>query len=817
MNRIKKQIVNLRKSTPQSVQWLLLGAAFIVVLILMTLLIGGRGNKQISTDDDVPIALRTVPETESVNWGNIRVGTTEKDNVKIFASAPVKVIKVRLNQDVPGFRVSETCGRMAQINENTSCTISMEYAPTAETNVITTALFIDWRGADQPDKMQKTDKIVLVLGATAPEQSKTTTTGSNADTTKAPSAVAPAPAKADIKQEIATIAPADPFSDDTDYAAPAPTKKTEPAVVERTNTQKSEACSAFAFPGYNSTGTQIGWIKPENGAYYFHPFSDKECKNPTGTYNPDTGLITDIKNAGKKIGTDAEHIGYTTIASNGALPQLSNPVQKNKNRAYQLTTDELMAMDGAVSGAENASRFRAGITMNIKPNETIFGTSGGDAVYSSDPFDRTFVLRQYKPIPATIVSEVRADPSLYDGTEKSLPVRATVDRNVYSDNGRTVVIPAGTLMLGYVTGDIPGPYKTIGRMDIRWYQFILPSGVEFNFSGDGKTDPFSGDSQGRVGVPGYGSTDYVEQFVMPLLTSLVPAAVNMIAPISDRFVNQIDLDNNTVVQSGTVRSSELAKNEIITAWNQVAQKLVVDMMDNTVPPFSIAAGTRITVFPPTDLVITCGADNDKKCSMARIEEQTGLTDKRNQRADWQHSGKVDYADGSWVGQVRSFNLSSDYCTQGKDGLWTVNNDNVAGLYSEGYDYRTILMYCKSLNYQAKNNARQDAVYQNQQQQFKSKYETSSSTGGVSGQTVSGNQAYNTEILGLKYNEDGSIQNPFESSAKGEEQAAQAIITCEDGSAPDTNGCCTGEIYTDMGEAGFNCCPETGGDCFPPIL
>lgn len=817
MNRIKKQIVNLRKSTPQSVQWLLLGAAFIVVLILMTLLIGGRGNKQISTDDDVPIALRTVPETESVNWGNIRVGTTEKDNVKIFASAPVKVIKVRLNQDVPGFRVSETCGRMAQINENTSCTISMEYAPTAETDVITTALFIDWRGADQPDKMQKTDKIVLVLGATAPEQSKTTTAGSNADTTKAPSAVAPAPAKADIKQEIATIAPADPFSDDTDYAAPAPTKKTEPAVVERTNTQKSEACSAFAFPGYNSTGTQIGWIKPENGAYYFHPFSDKECKNPTGTYNPDTGLITDIKNAGKKIGTDAEHIGYTTIALNGALPQLSNPVQKNKNRAYQLTTDELMAMDGAVSGAENASRFRAGITMNIKPNETIFGTSGGDAVYSSDPFDRTFVLRQYKPIPATIVSEVRADPSLYDGTEKSLPVRATVDRNVYSDNGRTVVIPAGTLMLGYVTGDIPGPYKTIGRMDIRWYQFILPSGVEFNFSGDGKTDPFSGDSQGRVGVPGYGSTDYVEQFVMPLLTSLVPAAVNMIAPISDRFVNQIDLDNNTVVQSGTVRSSELAKNEIITAWNQVAQKLVVDMMDNTVPPFSIAAGTRITVFPPTDLVITCGADNDKKCSMARIEEQTGLTDKRNQRADWQHSGKVDYADGSWVGQVRSFNLSSDYCTQGKDGLWTVNNDNVAGLYSEGYDYRTILMYCKSLNYQAKNNARQDAVYQNQQQQFKSKYETSSSTGGVSGQTVSGNQAYNTEILGLKYNEDGSIQNPFESSAKGEEQAAQAIITCEDGSAPDTNGCCTGEIYTDMGEAGFNCCPETGGDCFPPIL
>lgn len=40
--------------------------------------------------------------------------------------------------------------------------------------------------------------------------------------------------------------------------------------------------------------------------------------------------------------------------------------------------------------------------------------------------------------------------------------------------------------------------------------------------------------------------------------------------------------------------------------------------------------------------------------------------------------------------------------------------------------------------------------------------------------------------------------------------------CLDGTQPDKHGCCTGEIYTDMGELGFNCCPEAGGDCFPPI-
>ena len=44
-----------------------------------------------------------------------------------------------------------------------------------------------------------------------------------------------------------------------------------------------------------------------------------------------------------------------------------------------------------------------------------------------------------------------------------------------------------------------------------------------------------------------------------------------------------------------------------------------------------------------------------------------------------------------------------------------------------------------------------------------------------------------------------------------------VPTCPDGTAPDINGCCSGEVYTDMGEMGFNCCPQSGGDCFPPLI
>lgn len=47
-------------------------------------------------------------------------------------------------------------------------------------------------------------------------------------------------------------------------------------------------------------------------------------------------------------------------------------------------------------------------------------------------------------------------------------------------------------------------------------------------------------------------------------------------------------------------------------------------------------------------------------------------------------------------------------------------------------------------------------------------------------------------------------------------APSDVGVCSDGAEPDKYGCCPGEIYTDMADLGYNCCPETGGDCFPPL-
>lgn len=811
MSKLKQQFSDLRKNTPKHIQWLLLAAAFVVVLILLTLLLTRDEEKALENAEDTPITVNLSPDT--IEWINVIVGDTETEKITVSASAPVKILNIYTADKITGLDISkQTCTAMSQIDQNTTCSINPEFHPTAAMVAQTTELYVEWRDVNASDAMKNTARVIMVLGASDPEPIIVPDNAPTAEPEPTPAAAAPdpipepEPVATEIKQDIEAIAPSSDFTFlDTPTTTQAPVGNESVYVENTTAPVPSEACSDFAMPAYNLSGVQSGWIRPSGGAYYYHPFSDTECKNPTGTYNPDNGIITDINNPAQKIGTDAEHIGYTTI-QNGTLPQLSNPAtERNVNKAYQLTTEEISSLAAPQStNGQNGTNFSGRIKLNEAPkSDVIIGTSGS-AVFSSDPFDRKFVLRQYKPIPATIVSEVRADPKLYEEGQ-SLPVRATVDRNVYSDDGRTVIIPTGTLMLGYVTGNLPGPYQAIGRMEIEWYQFILPSGVEFNFSGENM--PFSGDSQGRAGVPGHGSTDYVEQLVMPMLTAIVPAAVNMIAPIADTFINQIDLDNNTVVQSGTVRSSELAKQEVITAWNQVAQKLIVDAMDNTIPPFSIAAGTRITVYSPMDLVITCGNDDSKECSIENVRNDSRLTDVRNKRNDSWSTKKptVNYEDGSWTGQVRSFDLEQ-YCTPDSDGIWDIDPNKTEDIITKsGYDYRTVLAYCQSLNYQAISNAQQDAYYQNQKQVFQETY-------------PAGSQSYNEDILGLTYDDTGAIQNPFIETATEEEAAVtETVITCPDGGAPDANGCCAGEIYTDMGEQGFNCCPESGGDCFPPIL
>ena len=71
-------------------------------------------------------------------------------------------------------------------------------------------------------------------------------------------------------------------------------------------------------------------------------------------------------------------------------------------------------------------------------------------------------------------------------------------------------------------------------------------------------------------------------------------------------------------------------------------------------------------------------------------------------------------------------------------------------------------------------------------------------------------------MGLTYDEDGNVVNPFAKPA-GAANATDEGIKCDDGSTPDSNGCCPGENYEDTGDGTFACCLPNGGECIEPFV
>ena len=123
MTSIKEQFSELRQNTPKRVQWLLLAVAFVLVIILLTLLISGdESQEDLSKTDSAPTVLKINPDM--INWADIVVGDKKTQTIKVFATAPAKVIDVRWHKEgITGLKVDSSCQNMGQINANLACRI----------------------------------------------------------------------------------------------------------------------------------------------------------------------------------------------------------------------------------------------------------------------------------------------------------------------------------------------------------------------------------------------------------------------------------------------------------------------------------------------------------------------------------------------------------------------------------------------------------------------------------------------------------------------------------------------------------------------
>ncbi|MDR1697089.1 MAG: hypothetical protein LBR41_02620, partial [Rickettsiales bacterium] len=126
MQKIKTTLQNLPKHT----QWLLLGVAFLVVIVLLFLLLGNRepatGNQQPATSNQEPVVLTITPD--KINWQNSAGGDTKNATVEIRANIPTIVSGADFTTAVPKLTRTGTCAETAQqITDKIPCIIRIEW------------------------------------------------------------------------------------------------------------------------------------------------------------------------------------------------------------------------------------------------------------------------------------------------------------------------------------------------------------------------------------------------------------------------------------------------------------------------------------------------------------------------------------------------------------------------------------------------------------------------------------------------------------------------------------------------------------------
>lgn len=129
-----------------------------------------------------------------------------------------------------------------------------------------------------------------------------------------------------------------------------------------------------------------------------------------------------------------------------------------------------------------------------------------------------YVLGKGKMIDAIMESAVNSD---FPGE-----VVAIVSRDIYSANGKVILIPKGSKIFGAFAGvsDDAG----YGRLDIAWNRIDLPSGYSLNLAGT------TVDNLSRKGVQGRVDSKYKERFANAVLSSslsiLIAAGLDKVVP-----------------------------------------------------------------------------------------------------------------------------------------------------------------------------------------------------------------------------------------------------------------------------------------------
>ncbi|PCK84336.1 conjugal transfer protein TrbI [Rhizobium sophoriradicis] len=219
--------------------------------------------------------------------------------------------------------------------------------------------------------------------------------------------------------------------------------------------------------------------------------------------------------------------------------------------------------------------------------------------------DRSAKARQIERIDAMIPEGTLIPGILETAINSDLPgqIRAITSQDVYSFDGRRILIPTGTRLIGEYQSEVTRGQK---RIFVIWTRLIRDDGVSVRLNSIGT------DSLGRSGLTGHVDNKFRERFGASIMLSIVGGAASYLTG----YGSQEASDNS----DDAARGEEIARETIAQTFSDMANTVLSENL--RIPPtISVSQGERIFVYVRQDLDFSAMYDDPVTEAMKEIQRE----------------------------------------------------------------------------------------------------------------------------------------------------------------------------------------------------
>ncbi|MCL6655690.1 conjugal transfer protein TrbI, partial [Agrobacterium rubi] len=265
---------------------------------------------------------------------------------------------------------------------------------------------------------------------------------------------------------------------------------------------------------------------------------------------------------------------------------------------------KLITMDQNLGGNGNSSLDGSA----SGPPLTVAGEDKNSQYLSSASAigDRSAKARQLKRLDALVPEGTLIPGILETAIVSDLPgqIRAITSQDVYSFDGRRVIIPTGTRLIGEYQSEVTRGQK---RIFVVWTRLIRDDGASVRLNSIGA------DSLGRSGLTGHVDNKFRERFGASILLSIVGGGASYLTGYGSE---QSSGSNNDDAQRG----ADLARETIAQTFSDMANTVLSENL--RIPPtISVPQGERIFIFVRQDLDFSDMYDDPVTEAMKEIKRE----------------------------------------------------------------------------------------------------------------------------------------------------------------------------------------------------